>query len=90
MELILSFFLGSVLGLLYNEHIYRQVRRFPEGGILYSFWVRFLALFAFALVVALLYGPYSLLSFAFGNLIFRFLHTLFRSFIFVRYWDGSA
>ncbi len=85
MELILSFFLGSVLGLLYNEHIYRQARRFPAGGILYSFWIRFLTLSVCALVVSLLYGPYSLLSFAVGNLIFRFLHTLFRAMIFVRY-----
>ena len=85
MELILSFLLGSVLGLLYNEHIYRQTKRFPARGVLYSFWVRFIALFICALVVALLYGPYALLSFAVGNLIFRFLHTLFRALIFVRY-----
>ena len=85
MELILSFLLGSVLGLLYNEHIYRQARRFPAGGILYSFWIRFLPLFICAMIVALFYGSYALLSFAIGNLIFRFLHTLFRAFIFVRY-----
>ncbi len=85
MELILSFLLGSFLGLLYNELIYRQARRFPSRNLLYTFWFRFVILFVLALSVALLYGVHGLLSFALGNLIFRFLHTLFRTFILVGY-----
>jgi len=85
MEVILSFLLGSLTGFIYNEHLYRQARRFPKTGFLYSFWMRFLFLFAVAFPVAYFLGADALLAFALGNLILRFLHTFLRAFVFVRY-----
>ena len=85
MDLILSFLWGSIFGLFYNEHIYLQAKNFPSRNILYSFWLRFMVLSLVTLLVAYLYGARGVLVFFLGNLVVRFLHTVLRGFVFVRY-----
>lgn len=85
MEILFSLLLGFLSGLLYNEHIYRQARTFPKRRFLLSFWIRFLPLGILALLVAKLWGSEALLGFILSNLIARFLHTLLRGFVVVRY-----
>jgi len=85
MELLLSLLLGFVSGLLYNEHIYRQARIFPKRKLFLSFWIRFLPLGLLALLIAKFWGGKALLVFILANLVARFLHTIFRGFVVVRY-----
>ncbi len=81
----LSFFLGFLSGLAYNEHIYRSSRRFPHSRVFTSFLLRFSLLALIILLIARLYGSKALLFFIVGNLVGRGLHTLIRGFVVVRY-----
>ncbi len=85
MELALSFLLGFISGVLYNEHIYRQSMRFPRSRPFLSFLVRFSLLSVVAFLVAHLWKAEGLLLFLVGNLAGRFLHTFLRAFLIVRY-----
>ena len=85
MESFLPVLAGFLSGILYNEHIYQQAVRFPKRSILFSFWVRFLFLSLVMLIVAKTYEERGLLFFLFSTLVARFLHTLLRAFVAVRY-----
>ncbi len=78
MELVLSFALGVLSGLIYSEHIYRQASIFPSRSLLYSFWIRILILFILMAFVAIAGGLYHLLSFSAGNLMGRAFHIALR------------
>ncbi|WP_457600292.1 N-ATPase subunit AtpR [Hydrogenivirga sp.] len=80
MELFISFVVGVVTGLVYNEHLYRQARNFPNSSPMMGFWLRLLFTGVIALILAERFGAKALLLFLAGNLVARFLHTLVRGF----------
>ncbi len=85
METFTSALLGFLSGLIYNEHIYQQAIRFPKRDLRFSFWVRFPLLALLMTLTGTLFGSEGLLTFLILNLTARFLHTVFRSFVAVRY-----
>jgi len=84
-ETLLSLLVGFLSGVLYNEHIYRQSIKFPKSNPFHSFLIRLFLLGAVAAYVAKMGGVEALLAFLGGNLAGRFLHTLLRAFVIVRY-----
>ena len=85
MDQALPVLIGLVTGVLYNEHIYQQSVRFPRRVLILSFWVRFSLLSLVTIGVALAFGGAGLVAFTVSTLAARILHTLFRSFVAVRY-----
>ncbi len=85
MDLPISFLIGFISGILYNEHIYRQSIIFPRRSLFLSFWVRLIILGAFMLPIGVYFETKGLLTFLVANLLARFLHTVLRGFVIVRY-----
>ena len=82
---ILSFFIGFLSGLLYNEHIYRQSRRSQGSGYTFGFLLRLSFVALLGIIVALRFGSMGVLLFFAGNLVARIIHTLVRGVLIVRY-----
>jgi hypothetical protein len=85
MEIVLSALIGALLGLIYNEQLYRQSLRYPKSSPMVSFWLRLLFTGFVAVAVARWFGGEGLLAFLGGNLLARAVHTLLRAFPIVRY-----
>ena len=85
MEIALSFIVGCITGVVNNEQVYRQSRRFPHSRPMQGFFIRLLLTGAVALIVVDRFGANALLPFLGGNALARLLHTLLRSRVVVRY-----
>ncbi|GEM_PF-1728846 len=85
MEVFISFLVGFISGLLYNEHLYRQTIIFPAKNPFFSFWVRISLLGVVLYLVVVHFSFKGVVVFLIANLVARFIHIILRGFVIVRY-----
>ncbi|NPA40903.1 MAG: hypothetical protein GXO18_01330 [Aquificae bacterium] len=90
MEFILSFGVGFVSGIIYNEHLYRQSRRFPNSRVFLGSLIRLSFAGAVAVVILMRFGTKGVLAMILGFLVAKFIHVLLRGFLVVRYKGGGS
>lgn len=78
-DTLIGILLGAVAGILYNEHIFLQAKKFPSRNPLISFWVRFILFGAVALWTAVFFGNDAFLAFVISSSVVRMGHTFLRA-----------
>lgn len=78
-DTLIGALLGAVAGILYNEHIFLQAKKFPRRSLFTSFWVRFILFGSVALWTAIYLGNEAFLAFVVSSSVTRLGHTFLKA-----------